>query len=73
MKTPTFTRLSKTALLALLNTTPMHLGIPLVCNPHKQQIISVLRHLVGILSALDLLYGSINGLVVFQFDKNGVN
>ena len=55
----------------LLNTAPMQLSLPLLSNPHKQQIIGVLRHLGRILSALNLFDGCVNGLVVFQLDKNG--
>lgn len=56
---------------APLNTTPMLLCLPLVGNPNKQQVISVLRHLGRIILALDLLDGGINGLVVFQFYDDG--
>lgn len=42
-----------------------------ICNPHKQQIINILRNLNRILSALDLLDGCVNGLVVFQLDDDG--
>ena len=52
----------------LLNTAPMQLSLPLLSNPHKQQIISIMRHLGRILSALDLLECCVNGLVIFQLD-----
>ena len=44
---------------------------PALSNPHKQQITSILLHLGRILSALYLFDGRVNGLVVFQLDKNG--
>lgn len=55
----------------LLNTAPMQLSIPLISNPYKQQIISILRHFSRTLSTLDLLECCVNCLVVFQLDKNG--
>lgn len=49
----------------------MQFTLPLISNPHKQQIISILRHFGRILLAFNLLYGGVNGLVVFQFDDDG--
>ena len=54
-----------------LYTAMMLLCVALVCDTHKQQIVGVLRHLGGVLPALNLLDGGVNGLVVFQFDDNG--
>ena len=57
---------------SLFNTTPMQLSIPLISYPNKHQIISILRNHGRILSTLDFLNGGVNGLVVFQFDNDGV-
>lgn len=49
----------------------MRFARAVVSNPHQQQVVGILRDLGGIVLALDLVDGRIDGLVVFQLDNDG--
>ena len=66
-----YTKRSKNQSNKPLYTAMMLLCVTLVCDTHKQQIVGVLRYLGGILPALNLFYGGVNGLVVFQLNDDG--
>ena len=53
------------------NPTLMMFGLSVVSDAHKQQVVGVLCNLGGILPALDLLDGGVNGLGVFKFYDDG--
>lgn len=54
-----------------LNPALVFLGVAMIGDAHKQQIVCVLCYFGGILLAMDLLDGGIDGLVVLQFDDDG--
>ena len=47
------------------------LAIAVIVDAHQQQIVSILRHLIGILLTFDLRDGRIGIPVIFQFDDDG--
>lgn len=58
------------SMLISLNAALVLLGIAVICDANKQQVISILGNFGRVLFALDLFNGGINSLVVFQLDDD---
>ena len=55
----------------MLDKAFVGLCLTVVIDPHKQQVGGMLRHLGGVLTAVDLRDGTVGVAVVFQFEDDG--